>query len=225
MAGTVADILGLMELIDNELETASGEVDETDAITACIQAQHYLETLAASMPKILQSTVNVTTTNDTETTTWTSSILRLDAIWFLDSNSRPIRKLARIDEVGGHVPSLPWPFQVTLPTFGTGAPFAYYGNMANFYWLPRPDGTHTLRVYGFIEQTRFTVRTSAVSYPYRLHLPMAQFAAKLMSVGVNDDTMDLDRLAAQVYTPALRQLRKFDRGGPRGRHYTEFHTT
>lgn len=223
MAGTVADIFDLMEMLDNELETESGGVDAADALIAAIQAQHYLEVLAASMPRVLQSTVDVVTAASTETTTWTSSILRLDALWLLDSNSRPIRKMTRIDEVGGHVPNLPWPVQVS--EVGTGAPGAYYGNMANFYWLPTPDGVHSLRVYGFIEQSRFASRSSAVSYPYRLHLPMAQFAVKLLALGVSDDTIDLDGLAAQVYTPALRQLRKFDRSGPHGRHYTEHHTT
>ena len=223
MAGTVADIFALMQLLDNELETGSGEVDEADALTAVIQAQHFFETFAATQPRILQSTVTVNTTANTETTTWTSSILRLDGIWYLDANSNPIHSLERIDDVGGHVPSLPWPVQIY--SFPTGTPLAYYGNMENFYWLPKPNGTHTLRVYGLLEQTRFTARSSSVSYPYRAHLAFAQFAVKLLSLGVNDGAGDLDAFAAQVYTPLLRQLRRFDRNGPHGRHYTEYHST
>lgn len=223
MAGTVADIFSLMELLDGELETESGGVDEADALTAAIQAQHFFENFCATQPRVLQSTVNVTTTADTETTTWTSTILRLDGIWYLDANSNPIHKLERIEEVGGHVPALPWPVQVF--SFSTGTPVAYYGNMANFYWLPKPNATHTIRIYGFIEQSRFTSRSSSVSYPYRTHLPMAQFATRLLSMGVSDSTEDLQSLAVQVYTPLMRQLRKFDRVQPHGRYYTEFHST
>ena len=224
MAGTVADILDTCELLDNELEVDSGEDDEALAIRAITQAQHYFETFCATFPRVLQTVPPLTTTANTETTTWTSSIIRLDALWYLDANSNPVRKLSRIDEIGGHVPSLPWPLQVTLGTAATGAPYGYYGNMANFYWLPKPDATHTIRVYGLLEQSRFTLRSDAVNYPYRCHLALAQFAVKLLSLGVGDSGGELDKLAGQVFTPLLRQLRKFDRSEPMGRYYTQYHT-
>ena len=225
IGGTVANVLSVCELLDNELETASGEPDEARAITALVQAQHYFETLAATYPDVLQDTTTVTTTAATEATTWATTLLRLDALWYLDSNSNPIRQLKRISEIGGHVPSLPWPMQVTLSAIGSGAPYGYYGNMSDFFWLPKPDATHTLRIYGLVEKDRFTVRTNDFNYHYRLHLPFAQFAVKLLSIGVADDTMELDKLAGQLFTPVLRQLNNSDRSEPHSRHYTEFHTT
>lgn len=225
MAGTVADILDLMELIDQELDVDAGEADEANAILAITQAQHYLETLAAALPRTFQTVTTVTTTANTETTTWTSALLRLDALWYLDANSNPIRKLTRIDEVGGHVPTLPWPLDLTVGAAGTGAPYGYYGNMANFYWLPKPDATYTLRIYGLLEQTRFTARANTVFYPYRTHLALAQFAAKILSLGVGDSASDLDTLGGQLFTPMFRQLRKFDRSKPMSRHYSQVHST
>lgn len=223
MAGTVADVLGLMELLDAELETGSAEVDEALAIRAITQAQHYFEMLCAIMPHVLQSTVTASTVASTETTAWSTGLLRFDKMQLLDSNSRPVRDIESIHEVGGHVPGLPWPLQ--LSAVGSGVPFAFYGNMTSFYWLPLPAGVVTVRVYGFIEAARFTLRTDSVTYPYRCHLGLAQFACKLLSLGVADSTAELDTLAAQVFGPMLKQLRKFDRSKPRSFHYQRIHST
>lgn len=225
IGGTVADVLRVVELLMNDTQTASGEIDEAPAILALVQAQHYFETLCATFPDILQSTVTLSTTANTEKTTWTAALLRLDAVWLLDAAGSPIHKLARIEEVGGHVPSLPWPLTLTSAPTGTGVPYGYYGNMESFYWLPLPAGVSTLRLYGFLEKARFADRTSDFNYPYRCHLAFAQFASKLMAIGVDDATIDLDRLAAQVFSPLIKQLRKFDRSEPHARVYTEFHTT
>ena len=46
---TIANILALMEMLDNQLETGSGEPDESRAILAITQAQHYFEMEAALM--------------------------------------------------------------------------------------------------------------------------------------------------------------------------------
>jgi hypothetical protein len=225
IGGTVADVLNVMELVDQELETGSGETDETSAIRALVQAQHYFETLCATLPDVLQDTLTITTTASTEVTAWSTSLLRLDAMWLLDANSRPIRKVERIEEVGGHVPSLPWPLDVLYGSSSSGTPYGYYGNMANFYWLPLPDGTHSLRVYGLLEKDRFTARTDDFDYPYRCHLAFAQFAAALLQIGSEDMSTDMNALAGKVFGPLLKQLRKFDRSEPHARHYTQFHTT
>lgn len=224
IGGTVADILEVIKLLNNELRTRSGEPDETRAILALTQGQHYMEALAATLGRALQTTTTITTTAATESTSWATSLLRLDAIWYLDANSNPVRKLERIEDVGGHVPALPWPFQVSLAA-STGAPFAYYGNMDEFYWLPLPDGTYTLRIYGLIEQSRWSARTENVNYPYRAHLPLATFANTLLRVGVDDAVVDMEKLAAQTFTPMLRQLVAFDRTGPRGREFSRSHDT
>lgn len=222
---TVSDLLDLMSLIDNELEIGAGESDESQAIKALIQAQHHFELIAASKPRILQDTVNIVTANVTEKTTWSSLLRRVDALWYLDATGNPIRALERIDEIGGHVPSLPWPLQIALGSAAGGAPFGYYGNMRDFYWLPRPDGVYTIRVYGFIKKAAFAVRGDAYNYPDETMLALASFANKLMSVGVADDTLDLDRLTAQVFAPLIKSYTKFDRSKPSGRVYTMFHST
>lgn len=222
---TVADLLAIMEMLDNELETGAGESDESIAITALSQAQHYFELVAASYPRILQDTVNVATAASTEKTTWQSSLRRLDALWYLDANGVPVRKLKRITEMGGHVPSLPWPLQVSMATPGSGAPFGYYGNMKDFYWLPLPDAVYTLRIYGFIKKASFTARANNFLYADEVMHPIAQFANKLLSIGVGDDTIEYDKLSAQLFRPLLRSYRKFDRSEPQGRFYTEAHTT
>lgn len=225
IGGTVADVLAVMELLDNELETGSGETDETSAITALIQAQHYFETLCAITPRTLQDTVTISTTASTETTTWTSALIRFDAMWLLDANGLPIRQIESIDEVGGHAPGLPWPLDMVTVVGASGSPFAFYGNMRNFYWLNIPADVVTMRIYGFLEKARFIDRTSDFNYPYRCHLAFAQFATHIMQIGADDVSTDLEKLGARIFSPVLTQLKRFNRSGPQARHYSEFHTT
>lgn len=225
MAGTVADIFTLMEMLDQELETGSGEIDEVSALNAVIQAQYYFETVAATYPKALQDTLNISTVQGVETTTWPSALLRLDALWMLDTNGLPIQKVEIIEEAGGHVPNLPWPVDILTVGVTPGTPYAAYVNMNNLYWLPMPDSVRNLRVYGLLRKARFVDRTSAVNYEYGLHLPLAQFAVKVLQMGADDVSADLNAFAGQVYTPTLKMLRNFNRTGPKSRRYTEFHTT
>lgn len=224
MAGTTADILDLMELLDAELETGVGEPDEAAGIAAANQAQHYLEALCAITPRAFQSVTTASTVANTETTTWTTGLLRFDKMQLLNASGRIVRDIDSIQEFGGHAPSLPWPLQISIVE-AVGEPYAFYGNMSSFYWLPIPSGVHTVRVYGFIEQARLTARATAVYYPYRAHLAMAQFACKVLSISVGDGGADFDQLAAQVYGPLLKQLKKFDRSRPRSFHYRNVHTT
>lgn len=225
MPATVADLLTVMGVMNNELDTSSGGLDETRSINALTIAQHYFETVAAALPDCLGNSTTVTTTASTETTAWPAALLRLDAVWFLDdTNSKPVYKLKRITEIGGHTPSLPWPLQVTLAT-GTGGPRGYFTNMTNFYWMPLPDATHTLRVYGLLQQAEFAARTEAYTYPTRCKNAIANFAVKVMSIGIGDDKGDLDELASSIFMPLLRGLRKFDRSEPMPRGYNYEHTT
>lgn len=226
MAGTVADLLNLMALLDNELEVGSGQDDEAGAVLALTHAQHHFETVAASLPRVLGTATTLVTTANTETSAWATSLLRLDAMWRLDlQTGKPVAKLEDVGSIGGHVPALPWPLQITLNP-GTGAPIGYFADMANFYWLVTPDTGYTMRLYGLVEQAEFVDRTSAFNYPNRVKLPMAQFANKLLTIGVGDGIdQALDNLAVQVFKPLLRQLRKFDRSGPKSRIYSQPHLT
>lgn len=220
---TVADLLSVMQLLNNELKTGASQKDEDRSVLALSMAQHYFETIAGSLPKILQSTIDISTTADQETTTWSTTLLRLDALQLLDANGRPIRSLESIGEIGGHAPSLPWPLEVQ---FSTGGPFAFYGNMRNFYWMGVPSEVRSLRVYGFVEQSEFASRASTFAYPDRFKLPFAVLAVKILRLGLDDPgETELDRLSTQLFTPLLRQLMMFDRTGPKGRVYTQPHTT
>lgn len=224
IGGTVADLLDVMSMLDNELDTAAGGVNESQCIKALTQAQKQFENIAAMFPRVYQSTINVVTTANTETTTTPTTLRRFDALWQLDSNGRPLFKIERIDQVGGHVPSLPWPLQISLAT-GTGAPGGYYANMSNFYWLPMPDGVYSVRIYGLIAQPSFVDRNSNYNYHDYTQLSVAQVAVKLLSVGVDDDTTSIDELSSLTFKPLLRSVRKFDRSGPRGRVYSKVHDT
>ncbi len=225
IGGTVGDLLDVMALLNNELDVAAGGNDESRAIRALSLAQQQLENLLVLAPYAMQSTVTVSAASQTETSTWSTSLLRLDALWYLDpTTSRPVRKLKRIFEIGGHVPALPWPLQLVLPT-GVGAPDAYYGNMANFYWLPLPDQAYTMRAYGLIAQAEFTARGDAFNYQKRAKLPLASFAVKLLNVSVDDGPEDYDTLAQQTFGPLVRALRKFDRSEPMPRYYNDVHVT
>lgn len=224
IGGTVADLLTLMGALNNELVVSSSGTDEARAILALTAAQHYFETIAASYPRVLQSTTTAVTAASTETTTYSTSLLRLDAIWLLDANSRPMYKLKKIFEVGGHVPSLPWPLQVSLAA-GPGAPNGYYANMEQFYWLPLPSGVSTLRIYGLLEKTEFALRTDDFNYPKRTKLALAQFANKILQIAVGDGASDLDTLAAELFGPLMRSLKKFDRSEASPRVYNDVHST
>lgn len=223
MVNTV--VLDYMNVFDNELDLTDGGSDEDRAITALAMAQDYFESVAAALPRVLQSTVNVSQVANTETSTWPSTLLRLDAVWFLDSaTSRPVYKLKRITEVGGHVPALPWPLQVTV-TPGTGAGRGYYANMNKMYWLPLPSGADSMRIYGMLSQTKISIRSGTFPYPDRVAPMLANFACRMLAVGVGDATADLDKLAATMFTPLLRAMRKFDRSEPMPKEYTDVHAT
>lgn len=223
IGGTVDDLLGVCDLLDNESEFFAGGRDETRAIRALTQAQMYFESLAATYADVLTSTVTVNTAAATESSTIPASLRRIDGMWYLDASGRPAYEMDPIDQVGGHVPSLPWPITVTNNPDGT--PMGYYATWDHFYWLSRPDGVYTMRIYGLVGQPAFSVRTDNFNYPAFCQLPLAQFAVKLLALGVDDTSLDLDRLASQVYGPVLKQLSHFDRSRPMARVYSHFHDT
>ena len=224
MAGTWADVLDMMEVLNNELETGSGEDHEGQALLACKMALYQFENIARTLPKVLGTVTNSTTTTaNTETTTWPTALLRLDKMQLLDANGKVVRTITRLQEVGSHAPSLPWP--LNLVSAGSGAPAGYFVDMANFYWMPLPDAAHSIRLYGLFAATVPSARST--SYPYHDHskIAMAQFAVFLMKYGVDDAKADLDALGAKLFTPLLKGLRKFDRSGSMDRHYDYVHST
>jgi len=225
VAGIAADILLDMMVVNNELRTNAGGADEARALRAVNMAQHYFETICASTPRVLQGTANIATVANTETSAWSALLLRLDALWFLGTNGRPIYKVKRIVEIGGHVPSLPWPLTLSLSGVGSGQVGGYYGNMRDFYWMPLPSGATSLRIYGFFSQPELATRASAFGYPLQCKSALATFATKILKVGVDDDPTNLDDLASTIFKPLLRSLHRFDRSEPEPRYYGDVHTT
>jgi len=222
---TAATLLDRMELFADDLETGTGEPDETRALAALNVAQDYWEALAASLPGVLGNRGTVTTSASTETSVVPTGLLRIDSLWFLDpGTSRPTYKLKRIVESGGHAPSLPWPLQTVLAS-GSGAPRGYFTDLRDFYWLPLPDATHTIRWYGFQAAADLASRTSTFLYPDIVSVPLAQFATRVLRTGRDDPVADLDALAATLFLPVVRTLRKGDRSRAIPRLYTESHET
>lgn len=225
MAATVADLLNVMFVLNNELRVSANGIHEARAITCLSLAQHYFETIAATLPGVLQGTITAAEAANVETTAVDATLLRLDAMWALDDTTqKPLYKIERIWEVGGQVPALPWPLQLSVAT-GTGPPRSYYASWQSFYWLPLPDAIHNVRIYGLIEQPEFVNRVSAYNYPLRCKLALANFANKLMNMSVGDADDEIDALALATFTPLLRGLQKFDRSGPMPRLYSDVHYT
>lgn len=221
---TGQSLLDIMEVVNQELQLQSGEDDVTKGLVALNAAQDAFEGLAALRPNIFGSdTDTVTTTVNTETTTFPSGFLRIDKVQHLDSNSRPDYDLEPIRKVGGHSWNRYWPLSLSSSA-SSGKPRGYYTNGRSIYWSPLPDATHTLRVYGFKQQATLTA-AGTFQYPDVVMLPMAAFAARLFKIGLDDPDQPLANLAGEIFTPVIAQLGNFVRDGSSGLEYTQAHTT
>jgi hypothetical protein len=222
---TIATLLGYMLIFDNELETGSGEPDESRAITALNMAQDEFESVAAALPKFLQTYSTLTTTASQEYTTWPTDLLRLDDLWFIDPlTSRPAYRLDSIDDTGGHAPSQSWPTQLASGT--TGKPCAYAATpRSRLLWQPLPDAVHTLRYYGFIRASDIASRAGTFAYDDSVAMPLAAFATKILAVGVGDSTDELTSMAQAAFGPVLKAIKKSVSVRPLGRYYSQVHTT
>lgn len=221
---TVADVFKSMLVFDNELELGAGEADEQLGLEALNIAQHYFETLAAVYPRLLQSVVSLGAIGNVGSSGFPTSLLRLDEIVYLNASNQPIWSLDRGSDLA-MLPALPWPLQLYNSVDGQGSISSYSASLSQFFWLPTPQLAAAIRLYGFIEQPEFIARTDPFGYPLRCKSAIANFAVKLMAGGVDDATGDLDRLGAQIFTPLLRGLRRFDRTGSDSRVYGDFHDT
>src|SRR3990167_36995 len=111
---TGQDILDRMELLNQELQLQSGEVDVTRGLLAINVAQDYFEGLAAARKGILgSSTGTITTPASTEPTASPAGVLRIDRLQLLNATtSRPEGKLQRLHRTGGHVMGGLWPLNL-----------------------------------------------------------------------------------------------------------------
>ena len=86
---TIATLLDYCALFDAELELESDGIDEARAITAINLVQDWFEGIAAGQSEILQRYSTLTTTASTEVSSWPTGLLRLDALWYLDTDQTP----------------------------------------------------------------------------------------------------------------------------------------
>lgn len=225
---TAADILTKMSVLDNELDINSGGADETRALAAADMAQDAFEALVACEPDMLGETEDtLATVASTPSTVWPAALLRVDNLYLLDTTVVPYRqrwKIENIQDVGGQAPQYDWPISLGMSA-GTGAPRAFYTNRAYFWWAPVPDQAYTFRTYGLRSKTNLTTRLITFGYPDLVSNPLAAIAVRLMEMGIDDPSEELERLAAQWYKPVLRALANPVRQRPQSRVYDRVHTT
>ena len=224
---TGQSLLDRMELLNQELQLQSGEENVTRGLLALNVAQDTFESRAAMRPHLYGSSTpvgTVTTTVSTETTAFPSTVLRIDRLQFIDPDtSRPAWDLIPIKRTGAHAWNRYWPLSLTSSTT-TGRPRAYWTNRINIYWDPLPSGTHTVRYYGFTPATDITAGGTFL-YEDIVMLPLAAFAVALMRLGVDDPVGESAQLAEKHFTSVLDLLEGFNRDGPVGLEYDQFHDT
>lgn len=222
---TGQSLLDLCEDLDRELQLQSGEADVARGLRALNAAQDYLEGLLAQHPDVFGGqTANVSTANNTESSAFPAGFLRIDRLQYLDaSTSRPAWDLEPIKRVGGHAWSRAWPLYIVTTTSG-GKPRGYWTNGTNIYWDPLPDGTHTVRCYGFKTASDLTAG-GTFAYPDLCMLALATFAVKVLRIGVDDPTPDYTALANDLFTPLLATLANFNRDGAAPLQYRYGHDT
>lgn len=216
-------LLNVMELLNQELQLQTGEADQTRGLLALNVAQDYFESLAAQKKGILGSGVGtVTTSANTETTTYPTGLLRVDRLQLLNSSSKVEAELTKLKRVGGHALNLTWPLNLLTST-SPGKPYAYWTNGSLIYWAPLPDTTYTIRWYGFQAAPDITA-AGTFAYPDIVSFPLASFAVKLFKSGLDDPIQDISQIAFESFKSTLDALTNFDRDGASGLEYTRVHT-
>lgn len=221
---TGQDLLDRMELLDAELQLQSGEVDVTRGLVALNVAQDFFESLAAVRGRVLGSQAGtLSTTANTETTSFPTGVLRIDKLYLLDSNSKIKWRIRPRKVPGSHVDSLGWPLNV-LSGSATGEPTVYQTNGTLIYWGPIPAGVYSVRWYGFQVASSITAG-GTFAYPDIVMFPLATFATKVLKSGLDDDMGQLQQLSRETFEPVLDALERFDRDQAPSLEYTEHHTS
>lgn len=236
---TVAEMLARMAVYDSELRTGTTGVHETIATRALNMAQDALEAVIASRPKMMQTYSTLTTTANVEATDWPNDLstgvqlLRLDALWVLDANSRPLYMLDDYTIVGGHYPQAPPPLNLVIQTVSpqSGRPRGYYsgGPGAQFNWSPIPDAVYTMRWYGFASKTTLiapsVTATSYFGYPDIVADVVIAGAVRAIRIGKDDPADVIAALQIEMRDPALKALARTNRQQAMGRAYSDVHLT
>lgn len=226
---TAADVLDELFVLDNELDISSGGADESRALKALTMSQKMFALVAAAEPRVLQTHQSVTTTANQEYTAWPTGLARIDAMYLLDTTQTPNRQVYELDvvyETGGQDPTLLWPPFNLLVGSAPGAPKCCYAEMdSKLNWGPFPDAVRTVRLYGLWVPANLTTRNITFGLPDRVSLPVAAFASRLLAMGLDDPSEEVEALAKEAFTPAIRGLRRFTRSKPAPRKYSRVHTT
>lgn len=218
-------LLDYMEIVNNELLLQSGEADVVRGLKALNVAQDVFESLLAKRPNAAgDSTGTITTSANTETTTFPTGLLRIDRLQLLDNaTSRPKMDLSPIRKTGGHAFGQGWPYW-NFSVGSSGQPVAYFTNARNIYWTPLPDATYTLRWYGLQSASDITA-AGTFAYLDACAFPIATFAAKMLASGVDDDVLNLDALVGSTIQLAVDACDNFQRDGGVPLNYTREHDT
>lgn len=205
---TGQDILDRMELLNQELQLQSGEADVTKGLLALNVAQDTFEGVLAQYPDILGGAVGtVTTTDGQEYTTFPAGVLRIDGLDLLNgATDLPEYPLVRSHNVGGHA----YAGGLVAHILAEGKPEIYWTNGTRIYWSPIPNAVYTIRYYGFSTQANITAG-GTFAYPDTIALPFANFAVKLLKVGIDDPTSSVDQLSQEIFGPLIKTLANFNR--------------
>jgi len=228
---TLQTIFDRCMLGDNELDLIAGGDDVVRGLTAVNMVQDWWEAVAAAKADFLATHSTFTTTADVETTTWPSTLKRLDGDpWLISSvTDRSVRQIARVQGVGGHVVGMAWPYSELSESVaeGSGSPREYWatGPGGLFYWTPIPDAIYTVRAYGLWAKADYTAAANTFAYPDEVALVIPTFAAKLMRVGLNRNLDGIQGEAEAAFSVVVKALKRFTRQGADSLQYSEAHDT
>jgi len=226
---TIQEIFDRMMLYDNQLDLIAGGDDVTRGLTAINLCQDWWEAVAAKVAGLCQTTSTFTTTANQEHTTWPTTLRRIDSLWLLDSNSKPVRELDPIDREGGHVPTLHFPFSALLVNGSTqnGAPMEYraQGQGGNIYWAPTPDAVYTIRGYGLWAVSAYTAAANTFGSPDAVALALVPFATKLMRIGLDRSVATIEAECKKAFRTVIGSLDNQVATGADSRVYEDIHDT
>ena len=222
---TGQSILDLMEVMDRGLQAQSGESGVTLALRAVNASQDYLESILALEPNVFGSTIGtITTAASTESTDYPTGLLRIDRLQYIDpSTSRPGWDLERVGYTGDYYQSQRLAPTLQYNATTTGKPSRYWTDGSKIYWDPLPDGTHTVRWYGFKAANAVTA-SGTFAYPDIALMPVAAYATKLLRAGKDDDITAVAATGMEVFKPAIDALARFNRDRTPGYDYRYFHS-
>ena len=203
-------LLNKMELINQELQLQPAEEDVVRGLLALNVAQDYFENIAALHGAFKGDAIGtIATVAAQEYTDFPSGVLRLNRLQMLDTNGLPAWEIKSIHRVGGHAFHRFWPLNLSA-TILSGRPRGYWTNGTRIYWDPVPAGVDTIRWYGFQRAADITA-SDTFAYDDGVSFPLAEFAVKVLRLGVDDDAGGLDQLASDTFTPLIRGMASFQR--------------